>query len=107
MGGLTLHGMQMSPDQPRVSYLHLKLFVADFFFPPVQPFCTGILKAEPGTCKRPAWALAVYFLEGADSNAHTCTATSIHTGSEPLLYPYKSLLSIFPNTGESVYLFLS
>lgn len=60
-------------------------------------------------------------LEDAGTHVHACTRasehththitslTSMHTGK---MYPhpaylYKSPLSIFPNTGESTYLFLS
>lgn len=45
----------------------------------LQPFCTGILKAEPEACKWPSWALAVYLLEGAD-------LTRMHTHAQPHLF---------------------
>ena len=62
----------------------LRCLLLIFFF--MQPFYTGILKAEPGAWKWLGWALAVYLLEGTNSHAHTCTATSIHTGSVPLIH---------------------
>lgn len=75
-----------SPDQPRVSYLHLKLFVADFF--PCNRFVLEFSKLNQKHVNGPI-GLSLCIFSGRrrlDSNAHTCTATSIPTGSVPLTH---------------------
>lgn len=51
----------MSPDQPRVSYLHLKLFVADFFFPLCNRFVLEFSKLNQERVKGPLGLLLCIF----------------------------------------------
>lgn len=73
------------PDQPRVSYLHLKLLAADF---PGRRFCPGMLEAEPGACKWHSCALAMCLYRLAGTQPGLLTQEVCRLSHTNLCHPY-------------------